>query len=57
MLSRWARSVAFPCEKEDYIYHLESRTAEIPLEDPWIIAERLYSPAILADGVQQSIGT
>lgn len=26
---------------------LESRTAEIPLEDPWIIAERLYSPCYI----------
>ncbi|MCK5349703.1 MAG: type IV toxin-antitoxin system AbiEi family antitoxin domain-containing protein, partial [Desulfobacula sp.] len=26
---------------------LESRTADVPLEDPWLIADRLYSPCYI----------
>lgn len=45
MLSRWAKKGWLSRVKRGlYIpIPLESRTAEIPLEDPWIIAERLYS--------------
>ncbi|MEI9476184.1 MAG: type IV toxin-antitoxin system AbiEi family antitoxin domain-containing protein [Deltaproteobacteria bacterium] len=49
MLSRWTgkgwlsrvrRSLYIPVP-------LESRTADVPLEDPWIVAERLYSPCYI----------
>jgi len=26
---------------------LESRTADVPLEDPWLIAERLFAPCYI----------
>lgn len=49
MLSRWAKKGWLSRVKRGlYIpIPLESRTAEIPLEDPWIIAERLYSPCYI----------
>lgn len=39
-LSRLRRGIYMPIP-------LESRTAEIALEDPWIVAERLYSPCYI----------
>ena len=49
MLSRWAKKGWLSRVKRGlYIpIPLESRTTEIPLEDPWIIAERLYSPCYI----------
>jgi len=49
MLSRWAKKGWLSRVKRGlYIpVPLESRTTEIPLEDPWIIAERLYSPCYI----------
>lgn len=49
MLSRWAKKGWLSRVKRGlYIpIPLESRTAEIPLEDPWIVAERLYSPCYI----------
>jgi len=39
-LSRFKRGLYIPVP-------LDSRTANIPLEDPWIVAERLYSPCYI----------
>ena len=49
MLSRWSRKGWFSRVKRGlYIpVPLESRTADVPLEDPWLIAERLYSPCYI----------
>ncbi|MEK6657252.1 MAG: type IV toxin-antitoxin system AbiEi family antitoxin domain-containing protein [Nitrospirota bacterium] len=49
MLSRWAKKGWLSRVKRGlYIpIPLESRTAEIPLDDPWIIVERLYSPCYI----------
>jgi predicted transcriptional regulator of viral defense system len=49
MLARWARKGWFSRVKRGlYIpVPLESRTADVPLEDPWLIAERLYSPCYI----------
>lgn len=49
MLSRWAKKGWLSRVKRGlYIpIPLESRTVDIPLEDPWIIAERLYSPCYI----------
>jgi len=46
MLARWTRKGWFSRVKRGlYIpVPLESRTADVPLEDPWLIADRLYSP-------------
>lgn len=49
MLSRWA-SKGWLSRVRRGLYipvPLESRTADIPLEDPWVIAERLYSPCYM----------
>jgi len=49
MLSRWAKK-GWLSRVRRGIYipvPLESRTADIPLEDPWVIAERLYSPCYI----------
>lgn len=49
MLSRWAKK-GWLSRLRRGIYMpipLESRTAEIALEDPWIVAERLYSPCYI----------
>lgn len=49
MLSRWAKK-GWLSRVRRGIYipiPLEARTAEIPLEDPWIVAERLYSPCYI----------
>ncbi len=49
MLSRWSRKGWLSRVKRGlYIpVPLESRTADVPLEDPWLIAERLYSPCYI----------
>lgn len=49
MLSRWSKKGWFARVKRGlYIpVPLESRTADVPLEDPWLIAERIYSPCYI----------
>lgn len=49
MLSRWAkRGWLSRIRRGIYIpIPLESRTPDVPLEDPWVIAERLYSPSYI----------
>ena len=49
MLSRWSKKGWLSRVRQGlYIpVPLESRTADIPLEDPWPIAERLYSPCYI----------
>jgi len=49
MLARWA-SKGWLSRVKRGLYvpvPLESQTADIPLEDPWIVAERLYSPCYI----------
>lgn len=49
MLSRWAQS-GWVSRVRRGVYisvPLESRTADIPLEDPWIIAANLYQPCYI----------
>jgi predicted transcriptional regulator of viral defense system len=49
MLSRWA-SKGWLSRVRRGLYvpvPLESRTVDVPLEDPWVIAERLYSPCYI----------
>jgi predicted transcriptional regulator of viral defense system len=49
MLSKWANSGWLSRVRQGlYVpIPLESRTADIPLEDPWLIADRLYSPCYI----------
>lgn len=49
MLSRWtSKGWLSRVRRGLYIpVPLESRTVDIPLEDPWVIAERLYSPCYI----------
>lgn len=49
MLSRWCRKGWLSRLRQGYYIPvpLESRTADIAIEDPWIIAERLYSPCYI----------
>lgn len=49
MLARWTKKGWFSRVKRGlYIpVPLESQTADVPLEDPWLIAERLYSPCYI----------
>ncbi|MDP3013297.1 MAG: type IV toxin-antitoxin system AbiEi family antitoxin domain-containing protein [Candidatus Subteraquimicrobiales bacterium] len=49
MLSRWANKGWLSRVRRGlYIsVPLESRTTDIPLEDPWVIADRLYSPCYI----------
>ncbi len=49
MLSRWSKKGWLSRVRQGlYIpVPLESRTADIPLEDPWLVAERLYSPCYI----------
>ena len=49
MLSRWAKKGWLSRVRRGLYVRvaLESRTADIPLEDPWIIAERLFSPCYI----------
>ena len=46
MLARWTKKGWFSRIRRGLYIRvpLESRTADVSLEDPWIIAERLYSP-------------
>ena len=49
MLARWA-SKGWLSRVRRGLYvtvPLESRTADVPLEDPWVIANRLYSPCYI----------
>ena len=49
MLSRWAKKGWMSRIRRGlYVYvPLESRTADIPLEDPWLVADRLFSPCYI----------
>jgi hypothetical protein len=49
MLARWCKKGWFSRVKRGlYIpVPLESRTSDVPLEDPWLIAERVYSPCYI----------
>jgi len=49
MLARWAtKGWLSRIRRGIYVpIPLESRSADVPLEDPWIIAERLYSPCYI----------
>ena len=49
MLARWSKKGWFSRVKRGlYIpVPLESRTADVPLEDPWLIAGRIYSPCYI----------
>ncbi len=49
MLSKWAIKGWLSRVRQGlYVpVPIESRTADIPLEDPWIIADRLYSPCYI----------
>jgi predicted transcriptional regulator of viral defense system len=49
MLARWAQKGWLSRARRGlYIpIPLESRTTDVPLEDPWIIAERLYAPCYI----------
>ncbi len=49
MLSRWAKK-GWMSRVRRGLYvpvPLESRTADVPIEDPWLIAERLYKPCYI----------
>lgn len=50
MLARWAQKGWLSRIRQGlYVpIPLESRTADVPLEDPWVIAFRLYSPCYIA---------
>ena len=49
MLSRWCKKGWLSRVKRGlYVpVPLESRSADVPLEDPWLIAEKLYSPCYI----------
>jgi len=49
MLARWAQKGWLSRARRGlYIpIPLESRTTDVPLEDPWVIAERLYAPCYI----------
>ncbi len=49
MLSRWAKKGWLSRIRRGLYIRipLESRTTDVPLEDPWVIAERLYSPCYI----------
>lgn len=49
MLSRWAKKGWLSRVRRGIYVRiaLESRTADIPLEDPWVIAGRLFSPCYI----------
>lgn len=50
MLARWAKKGWFSRVRRGlYIpVPLEARTTDVPLEDPWLIAERLYNPCYIS---------
>ena len=49
MLSRWAKKGWMSRVRRGLYIRipLESRTADVPLEDPWLVAERLFSPCYI----------
>lgn len=49
LLSRWTRKGWLSRVRQGlYVpVPLESRTADVPLEDPWVIADRVYSPCYI----------
>jgi predicted transcriptional regulator of viral defense system len=49
MLSRWAKKGWMSRVRRGLYVSvpLESRTADVPLEDPWLIAERLFAPCYI----------
>jgi predicted transcriptional regulator of viral defense system len=49
MLSRWARKGWLSRIRRGFYIPvpIESRTADVPLEDPWLIAARLYNPCYI----------
>lgn len=49
MLSRWTKKGWMSRVRRGlYVYvPLESRTADVPLEDPWLVADRLFSPCYI----------
>lgn len=49
MLSRWAKKGWLSRVRRGLYVRvpLESRTSDIPLEDPWIVADRLFSPCYI----------
>lgn len=49
MLSRWAKKGWMSRVRRGLyiLIPLESRTADVPLEDPWLVAERLFSPCYI----------
>jgi len=49
MLSRWSKKGWMSRIRRGlYVYvPLESRTADVPLEDPWLVADRLFSPCYI----------
>jgi predicted transcriptional regulator of viral defense system len=49
MLSRWSRKGWFSRIRRGFYIPvpIESRTADVPLEDPWLIAAKLYNPCYI----------
>ena len=49
MLSRWSKKGWMSRIRRGLYVSvpLESRTADVPLEDPWIVADRLFSPCYI----------
>ena len=49
MLSRWAKKGWMSRVRRGLYVSipLESRTADVPLEDPWLVADRLFSPCYI----------
>jgi predicted transcriptional regulator of viral defense system len=49
MLSRWSRKGWLSRVRRGFYIPvpIESRTADVPLEDPWLIAEKLYNPCYI----------
>jgi predicted transcriptional regulator of viral defense system len=49
MLSRWSRKGWLSRVRRGFYIPIpiESRTADVPLEDPWLIAARLYNPCYI----------
>ena len=46
MLSKWANKGWLSRVRQGFYVpvSIESRTTDVPLEEPWVIADRLYSP-------------
>ncbi len=49
MLSRWTKKGWFSRIKRGFYIPvpLESKTADVPLEDPWLVVDRLFSPCYI----------